>query len=98
MNYKISSSAISDLEEIWLFTLNNWSLDQADRYFNLIMNEIEYLSINPKSGKDYLFIREGYYCSKVKSHLIFYKLNVNVVEVMRILHQKMDIEIQLTDE
>ncbi len=62
------------------------------------MNEIEYLSINPKSGKDYSFIREGYYCSKVKSHLIFYKLNVNVVEVMRILHQKMDIEIQLTDE
>ena len=48
MNYKISQEANGDLENIWLFTYENWSLNQADRYFNLIMNEIEHLAKHPE--------------------------------------------------
>ena len=97
--YKISKDALQDIEKIWLYTFENWSIEQADRYFNLIMDEIEYLTLNPKSGKDYSHIRKGYYRTLVKSHLIFYKINLkeNEVEIVRILHQQMDIESRLND-
>ncbi|WP_373494421.1 type II toxin-antitoxin system RelE/ParE family toxin [Aquiflexum sp.] len=40
MNFKISNEAFIDLENIWLYTFENWSIKQADRYINLIMDEI----------------------------------------------------------
>ncbi len=97
MKYFISNEASNDLEKIWLYTYENWSLEQADRYINLIFDEIEFLSKKPKLGKDYSHVREGYFCSGVKSHLIFYRMNIedDAVEVVRILHQQMDIESRL---
>ena len=43
MNYKISHEANQDIENIWVYTFENWSLEQADRYISLILDEIEYL-------------------------------------------------------
>ncbi len=43
-------------------------------------------------------IRKGYRASKVKSHLIFYRIsNEKLVEVIRILHEQMDVENRLND-
>ncbi|MDQ3108433.1 MAG: type II toxin-antitoxin system RelE/ParE family toxin [Bacteroidota bacterium] len=94
MNYKLSKEASNDLENIWLFTFENWSIEQADRYLNLVLDEIDYLCVNPGSGFDFGNIRKGYFRSKVKSHIIFYKLNnkQNEIEIIRVLHEKMDIE------
>lgn len=93
MKYRISTEASIDLEKIWLYTFETWSTERADYYFDLIMTEIEYLSENPKSGKDYSEIRKGYFRSRVKSQFIFYKINFNnqEIEIIRILHQQMDI-------
>jgi toxin ParE1/3/4 len=90
MGYKISVQASEDIENIWLYTFENWSLEQADRYINLIFDEIEYLADNPTSGKDFNHIRKNYRCSKVKSHIIFYRLadKQNYIEIIRVLHQK----------
>ena len=98
MNYKISNEASYDLEKIWLYTFENWSREQAHRYIDLIIDEIEYLCLNPKSGNDVNYIRKGYFRSKVKSHLILYKINIkeNQLQIIRILHQMMDIERQLS--
>ena len=97
MNYKVSQEANRDIENIWLYTYENWSLEQADRYFNLIMDEIEYLTKNPESGKDYSDVRKGYFRSRIKSHFIFYKINrmKEEIEIIRVLHQRMDIEFRL---
>lgn len=97
MNYKISKEAYRDIENIWVFTFENWSLEQADRYLNLIIDEIEYLTENPNSGKDYSQIRKGYLSSQIKSHFIFYKINLkdDQIEIIRVLHQRMDIESRL---
>ncbi|WP_379968716.1 type II toxin-antitoxin system RelE/ParE family toxin [Epilithonimonas sp. UC225_85] len=99
MDFKFSQEAKNDLEKIWLYTFENWSLEQADYYFDLIMDEIEYLSGNPKSGKDYNKIRKGYFRSRVKSHFIFYRINIKEekVEIIRILHQQMDIDSHINE-
>ena len=99
MNYEISVKASEDIEDVWLYTFENWSKEQADRYTSLIFDEIEYLAENPNSGKDFTHVRKNYRCSKVKSHIIFYKEieRQSKIEIIRILHQRMDIENRLTE-
>ncbi|WP_158963375.1 type II toxin-antitoxin system RelE/ParE family toxin [Myroides fluvii] len=94
MKYKISKQAKLDLEQIWLYTFKEWSLEQADYYFDLLVNEMEYIADHPNLGKDYNEVRKGYFRSRVKSHFIFYKVNLleEKVEIIRILHQQMDVD------
>ena len=99
MNYKISLKALDDIENIWLYTFRNWSQKQADRYVDLIFTEIRYLAENPDTGRDFRNIRKDYRCSKVKSHLIFYRCfeHQDEIEIIRVLHQQMDIENRLDE-
>jgi len=96
--YVVSVKAVDDLENIWFYTFQKWSTEQADRYYRLIIDEIEYIANNFDSGKPMEHIKSGYRMTKVKSHLIFYrKVQADVVEVVRILHQRMDLENRLND-
>lgn len=99
MNYSISEKAFEDIENIWLYTVETWSAEQADRYYNLIFDEINYIARNPLSGRDVSRIRKNYRCSQVKSHLIFYRCKESGenVEIIRILHQNMDVEERLNN-
>lgn len=93
--YLISKLAALDLEEIWFFSVEKWSIEQADRYYSLILDEIEYICTNINVGKSMDHVRKGYRASKVKSHLIFYRVNKNTIEIIRILQERMDIESNL---
>jgi len=95
--YKITKAAVKDLEDIWTFTKKTWSEKQADHYYLLIVDEIQFIVKNPYLGIQYEKIRAGYRASKVKSHLIFYKLNNNQVEIIRILHVRMNLLDHLLD-
>jgi len=92
VKYRIRSAAVKDLEGIWEYTFRKWSKDQADRYHGLIVNEIEYVANNKTIGKDMEYLKEGYLVTYMKSHMIFFKRQKGIVQVIRILHQKMDIE------
>ena len=93
----ILEEAIEDLEEIWFYTFTSWSQEQADRYHSLIIKEIEFLATRPQSGKILDHLRKGYRSSKVKSHYIFYLVTSNELEIVRILHENMDIPNRLND-
>lgn len=94
--YRISQQAIEDLDKIWIYTLNKWSKEQADRYFDLIMAEIDFIADNYLIGKSAEQTRKNYRVTKIKSHLIFYrKVENEIVEIVRILHQRMDIKKRL---
>ena len=97
MIFKLSKETENDLENIWLYTFENWSTEQADRYLNLIIDEIEYFSLQRESGLNFGNIRKGYFRSKVKSHFIFYRINSKKeeLEIIRILHERMDVESHL---
>ena len=96
--YIISEKALEDINNIWIYTAENWSVEQADRYYNLIFDEIEYIVHNLDMARDFGKIRKSYRYSKVKSHLIFFKKDkTNKIEVVRVLHERMDIENRLTE-
>ena len=91
--YRFTNEAVKDLEEIWSYTKQKWSLEQADRYYNLIIDEIEFVSSNPLLGRSIDYIKEAYRSTKVKSHLVFYKQHEDdTILIVRILHQSMDCE------
>lgn len=92
LKYRISEAARSDFDGIWEYTFHKWSKEQADRYYNLIMNEIEFIADNITSGKPMNHVKKDYFASYVKSHMILFKRNEEIVEVIRILHQRMDVE------
>ena len=69
--YIISEKALDDINKIWIYTAENWSVEQADRYYNLIFDEIEYIVANFEIARDFGNIRKSYRCSRVKSHLYF---------------------------
>jgi toxin ParE1/3/4 len=95
-NYRISQRAIDDLNSIWEYTLHKWSREQADRYYSLILDEIEFISKNYMIGKSFEHVRKKYRVSRIKSHLIFYrKIDDSLVEIVRILHQRMDVKKKL---
>ncbi|MDX8554656.1 type II toxin-antitoxin system RelE/ParE family toxin [Tenacibaculum sp. 1B UA] len=94
--YRISQEAIKDLKNIWVYTFNKWSKEQADRYYDLIITEIEFIADNYLTGKSVEQTRKNYRVTKIKSHLIFYrKVENDIVEIVRILHQRMDIKKRL---
>ncbi|OBY67029.1 type II toxin-antitoxin system RelE/ParE family toxin [Polaribacter reichenbachii] len=97
MDFKISIEAEIDLTKIWNYTFETWSIAQADRYINLIFQEIDFICKNPMLGLDFSYVKDGYFKTKVKSHFIFYKINYqkSQIEIIRILHQRMNIEERL---
>lgn len=99
MKYIISNEAENDLENIWMYTFQNWSIKQADKYLKLIINHFQYIAQNPTLGKDYSEIRKGYFRSKIESHYIFYKIDKKdkIVKIIRILHERMDIKTRLNE-
>lgn len=99
MKYKLTKEAVRDLENIWTYSFETWSEEQADRYYNLLIDEIEYVAENPGTGKDFSHVRAGYFRTRLKSHYVFYKINSgeNLIEIIRILHQRMDIDARLND-
>ena len=90
-SYIISQKATEDLEEIWLHTYFHWSEKQADKYYNILIENIELVAQNINIGRNVDYIKMGDRCLPVEQHLIFYTITTeNIVKIIRILHQKMD--------
>lgn len=92
-NYKLSAKAKEDLENIWNYTIEVWSRNQANKYLKLIFAECDRIVENPNLGRNYSQIRKDYFGRKIGSHIIFFKIsNSKEIEVVRILHEKMDLK------
>jgi toxin ParE1/3/4 len=97
-SYRLSPQAERDLEEIWSCTFENWSAEQADRYHSQIMAAIEGLANGSRRGRTIDDIRPGYRKLAVASHFLFYRItDTGIIEIIRILHQRMDAASRLQD-
>ena len=94
--YLIRQLALADLEEIWLYTLSEWNLAQADTYIGSLLARMEWLADNPSTGKPRDDVKTGYFCFPEGSHLIFYIMTDGKVDVIGIPHQSMDVTQHLT--
>jgi len=51
--YELTNKAVEDLTGIWEYTIEKWSEQQADKYFNLLMDSCQVIANNPELGKNY---------------------------------------------
>ena len=89
--YTIRSLAQADLEEIWLYTCNEWGVSQADRYLQSLISRFDWLAENPSLGKQRDDIKSGYFCFPEGRHLIFYTIQKSKIDIIGIPHQRMDL-------
>lgn len=90
--FVLSPRAETDLDEIWDYTADRWGLDQAETYTRDIWQRIEAVAQRPAMGQDASDIRAGYYKISCGSHVLFYRLIADGVDIVRILHERMDFE------
>ena len=88
--YRLTPAAQRDLSSIWDFTQERWDAAQAETYLSEIRAAIERIADNPGRGRACDEIREGYRRYSTGSHLLFYVESTYGVDVIRILHQRMD--------
>lgn len=91
--YKFTNNAVKDLTAIWEYTRNTWSEKQADHYYRLLIEACSDIAKDPKSGKDYPDIYPGLKGKRATKHILFYRLMPDkTVEIIRILHERMDLK------
>lgn len=91
MRQLLSPRAEQDLDEIWDFTAERWGDDQAEAYVRAIWAAVKIVAEDPRRGQE-CNVRAGYLKYGVGRHVLFFKPLVDGVEVIRILHQRMDFE------
>ena len=90
--FVLSERAKNDLRNLWHYTVETWSVDQAKQYYNDILDTCEAIAdkrVYP--GSSFEGIRSGLHGYRSNHHIIFYRhLSNNKIRVVRILHEKMD--------
>lgn len=89
--YVLSPKAQADIDGIWDYTADIWNIEQADRYVDRIKRACESISPDGREGRLLTEVREGYRKVAVGSHFIIFRIVEDTIDVVRILHQKMDI-------
>lgn len=91
-DFFLRPKARQDLVGIWLYTYETWGEEQADCYIYDLDNGFRTIASNPEKGRPCDDIREGYRKHSIGKHIIFYRLGKKGIEIVRILHQRMDTE------
>lgn len=91
--YYLTNKAIEDLNSIWIFSKITWSESKADKYYLHLINDCKRLALNQHLGKKYDEIEIGIYGFSSMKQIIFYKIISDLeIEIIRILHSRMDIK------
>lgn len=90
---KFTNNAVKDLTDIWSYTLDTWSENQADKYYKLLISACESIAKKPQLGKTYPAIYPDLMGKLTSKHIIFYRiLEDETIEITRILHERMDLK------
>ena len=93
--FRLSAKSIEDLKSIARFTLKSWGREQRNIYLSKLDESFHLLADQPHLGNTRDDIRKGYRVYQVGRHLIFYRQKYTGIEIIRILHDRMDVETRL---
>ncbi len=93
--YYLTNKAVEDLTDVWNYTFEQWSEQQADKYYQLLLDTCREIAENPDLGKNYEGITHNLLGSRTNRHIIFYRrIDSALVEITRILHGRMDLKVR----
>ena len=78
-------------------TLERWGAEQRDAYITELFGAFTRLAATPEIATRIDYIREGYRKFPQGSHVVFFRdSETHGIEVVRVLHKRMDVEAQLS--
>lgn len=94
-----TKKAVDDLGNIWSYTCEVWSENQADKYYQLLIDTCAKIAKETYYGKKFNDIENNLLGFKVGKHIIFYqRIKHMEILVVRILHQQMDLKNRVDEE
>lgn len=88
--YRLTPAAEQDLEAIWIYTAQHWSVAQASRYMDIMTAAFASLARSPRTAPACDHIRPGYRRRSVEQHMIYFRITFYGIAIVRVLHQRMD--------
>jgi toxin ParE1/3/4 len=89
-SYRIARVARDDLDEIWLYSAEQWSNEQADQYLDGFYDAFELLTRYPEIAREWRETDPPVRLLPHRSHLIVYRTEQAVVVVVRVVHLRSD--------
>jgi toxin ParE1/3/4 len=97
--FELTKKAVEDLGDIWNYTYENWSENQADIYYQLFIESFKEIAGNPGIGKNYSGIVDSLRGFKVGRHIVFFReIADQKVQIIRILHEQMDLRNRIIEK
>jgi len=85
MTYKISKQAKMDLARIYWRGVREFGDAQAEKYYNALIERFESIAESPLTYPLVGDVRSGYRRSVCGADSIYYRINNDYVEIMRVL-------------
>lgn len=95
MRFQLTNKAYADLKSIAEYTQTTWGIEKRKEYLTQLDESFHMIAGNVGIGRNCDHIREGYLSHPVGKHLVFYRIEKEMVTIVRILHQSMDVKQQL---
>ena len=87
-----SRDAAEDLISIWLFGAEEWSPELADKHLRDIDTICDRFLDQPELGRKRGDLQPGIHSILVRPHVIFYKQSASGIYLVRVLHQRHDVD------
>lgn len=88
--FHLYPKAISDLEDIYLYSAREFGLQGTEDYILAIESSFQYLANDPLISRECDDVHQNLRAFNVGSHVIFLKITDYGIAVIRVLHQSMD--------
>lgn len=90
--FRVTPRAHADLHAIARYTHKTWGAAQSAKYLRALDRRFHILADNPHLGRARPEIAEGYYSARQGSHLIFYLIGDEAIDIIGVPHFAQDIE------
>lgn len=88
--YRLTLRARADLEEIWLFTADRWSIAQAEKYLAEIFRAFERIAENPSLVRERSELVPPVRIYRIHAHLVIYRDEADHIAIVRVRHRAED--------
>jgi toxin ParE1/3/4 len=88
--YRLTPRALADLDDIWRYSAETWSVEQADRYIDDLVRVFEMITAMPALAVEHRSFQPPVRLHVHESSLIVYTVTDGDVAIVRLLGGRQD--------
>lgn len=93
--YRLTPQALEDLDDIWRYTAENWSVNQADKYIDELVDAFGVIASSPQIAREYPEFDPPVRIFVYQTHLIVYLIQNDHIFIVRVLGARQNWQVLL---